>query len=671
LRWTDSARALIVITALAGPLEAQPAPFDNAQGSPEGNRGAPSPLPIIDVPFISQSEDLCGGAAAAMVLRYWGERGLTAESFAHLVDRSASGIRTDALLRELAARGWTAVALDGTDEAIDAELERSRPVLTLIEDRPGRFHYIVIVATTREAVIFHDPARAPLRVLGRAEFSRRWRAAGRWMAVVVPGDGKSAAAPVSVEAPREAPGACAQLIASGVAQAQAGDFAAAERSLTTALSCGGAGALRELAGVRVLQKRWDDVEALSATATGIDPGEPYGWRLLGTSRFVQNNRAGALSAWNHVGEPRLDLLRVAGLGRTRQRVVENLLGTQPGTVVTPGMLIRAERRLRDLPAASSSAIDVVPKPGGLAELRATVNERPVLPSDVWSYAAIGAVAASRRELAVSTGSLTGGGERLHVEWRFWPHRPRVGVTFDAPAPWGGVWGAGGFSERERFTAQLADVERSGGFVGWSNWVHPWIKLSVETGVEDWDQIGALSQSKGQVRFLSRGSRLDVRGEGQFWSGSTSFSRSALSIAAFSTKARNGFVFVARAGAAAGSGSLPPLVWFAGDTGQTRDTLLRAHPLVDEGRLRVEQMGRRLLNASGEAQRWWSRGPAGFAAAAFVDMARVGGRLDTGTRGDVDAGIGVRVALPGAGTFRTDAATALLHGGTRWSFVYER
>src|SRR6185503_10500457 len=172
--------------ALAGRLEAQPAsPFDNAQGSPEGNRGAP--LSILDVPFISQSEALCGGAAAAMVLRYWGERGVTAESFAHLVDRSAAGIRTDALLRELTQRGWMAVALDGTDEAIDAELQRGRPVLTLIEDRPGRFHYIVIVGMTPDAVIFHDPARAPLRVVGRGEYARRWQAARRWMAGVVPG----------------------------------------------------------------------------------------------------------------------------------------------------------------------------------------------------------------------------------------------------------------------------------------------------------------------------------------------------------------------------------------------------------------------------------------------------------------------------------------------------
>jgi hypothetical protein len=115
--------------------------------------GQSVPLSLLDVPFISQSEALCGGAAAAMVLRYWGERGLNAESFAHLLDRSAAGIRTQALLSEVRSRGWTALALDGTDEAIDAELQRGRPVLTLIQDRPSTFHYIVIVGTTPAVVV--------------------------------------------------------------------------------------------------------------------------------------------------------------------------------------------------------------------------------------------------------------------------------------------------------------------------------------------------------------------------------------------------------------------------------------------------------------------------------------------------------------------------------------
>ena len=39
-------------------------------------------LSVPDVPFVAQSEALCGGAALAMVLRYWGTTGVQAEDFA-------------------------------------------------------------------------------------------------------------------------------------------------------------------------------------------------------------------------------------------------------------------------------------------------------------------------------------------------------------------------------------------------------------------------------------------------------------------------------------------------------------------------------------------------------------------------------------------------------------
>jgi hypothetical protein len=608
-----------------------------------------------------------------MVLRYWGERGLTAESFSHLVDRSAAGIRTDALLNDVRSRGWTALALDGTGDAIETELGRGRPVLTLIEDRPGRFHYVVIVAATREAFVFHDPARAPLRVMGRAEFSRRWEPARRWMAVVIPGDRQPERTAAPAASAAGTPGGwCEQSIATGVAQAQAGDLTGAERSLTAALSCGGAAAMRELAGVRVIQQRWADVESLSAAATAIDPNDPYGWRLLGTSRFVQNDRPGALAAWNRVGEPRLDLINVAGLHRTRQRVVEELIRVRPPRIVTNDVVLRSERRLRDLPAASSATVEVVPRPGGLAELRALVNERPVIPTDVWSYAGLSVAAASGREIRLATGSLSGGGERMLAEWRFWPGRPRVGLSFDAPARWGGIWGVHGFWERERFTAPLlTSAERAGGAVQWANWITPIVRFSAAAGVEDWEAFGMVGSTRADLRFLSRGSRLSVRAGGETWWGSDAFSRADLTMTAVSSRERRGTVLVARAGAAAGSSDLPPLLWFAGDTGQSRETLLRAHPLVDDGRLRVEQLGRRLLNASIEIQRWWTLSLVRAGGAAFMDVARAAGRVVPGSRGDVDAGMGVRLSLPGvAGVVRADVATGLRHGGTRWSVVYE-
>ena len=121
-----------------------------------------------------------------MVMRYWGARGLDAESFAHLVDRSAAGIRTTALIDDIRRRGWTATAIAGTNEAVSRELADGRPILTLIEDRPGTFHYIVVIGATPRAVVYHDPARTAFRTMSREEFDRRWSAADHWMALVVP-----------------------------------------------------------------------------------------------------------------------------------------------------------------------------------------------------------------------------------------------------------------------------------------------------------------------------------------------------------------------------------------------------------------------------------------------------------------------------------------------------
>jgi hypothetical protein len=190
-------------------------------------------------------------------------------------------------------------------------------------------------------------------------------------------------------------------------------------------------------------------------------------------------------------------------------------------------------------------------------------------------------------------------------------------------------------------------------------------------VEDWEHFGTLVRSRASVQLLTRGSRVSLRGSGELWAGPSSFALANVDIAAVSSAARSGRVLEVRAGAASSSSGLPPPLWFGGDTGQTRDTLLRAHPLVNDGRLRIEQLGRRLWNASVEAQQWWSAGIVRAAAAAFVDAARVDERLEAGARGDIDAGVGLRLALPGApGTVRADVATGLRHGGTRWSFVYE-
>src|SRR5262245_29775535 len=97
----------------------------------------------LNVPFLPQTEALCGGASAAMVMRYWGARDVFPDDFASLVDRSAGGIHTTALVRALDAKQWQTAAGSGDMVRLAQEVGHGRPVIALIEDRPGRYHYVV------------------------------------------------------------------------------------------------------------------------------------------------------------------------------------------------------------------------------------------------------------------------------------------------------------------------------------------------------------------------------------------------------------------------------------------------------------------------------------------------------------------------------------------------
>ena len=652
---------------------------------------APAPLQLLDVPFISQSELLCGGAAAAMVLRYWGERDVSAESFAGLVDRSAAGIRTDALVADLARRGWDAAAVAGSGVAMRAELARGRPVLTLIEDRPSTFHYIVMVAAHERGVVFHDPARRPFVVMSAAEFDRRWRAADRWMAVIVPGRGpfppslaegelRRGLAEASAEAERAAPQPsiaakaatpCEQQVAEGVRLAQATDLDGAERALSAALGC--PAAMRELAGVRVLQKRWAEASDLASAAVEADAADTYAWKVLATSRFVQNDRLGALAAWNEAGEPRLDLVRFDGLTRTRHRAVEQLVDAVSGELLSPGDFVRASRRLAELPSAVSTRLEYTPVAAGRAELRGVVAERPLLPTSPLSLAAMGLSAAATRELRVTTGSIVGGGEHIEVAWRFWPGRPRVAVGIEAPAPWGGVLSAQAYAERQPFNVPgFSRAEQTGGRLGVSDWLTAHWRWTVTAGVDEWSHAGARGMAGAALQFASLDGRMDATVGTEAWPRRGGFATSRGTLRARSSTERRGLVIIAAAGVEVATRATPMNLWWAGDTGHVRPALLRAHPVLDAGQLRVERLGRTFLHGSLEAQRWWRvAGPLRAAAAVFGDTGRTARRVAGAARADVDVGVGARLAVTGIpGLFRADLGKGLGDGATAVSLVYE-
>jgi hypothetical protein len=652
---------------------------------------AAEPLTILDVPFIAQSELLCGGAAAAMVMRYWGERGIDAEAFTALVDKKAGGIRTGALAADIRARQWQAVDASGTAEILSRELRQQRPVIALLEERRGIFHYVVVVARSADGVVFHDPARAPFRVASAAEFDRRWSASGHWMLVVTPATpgaqqlSNSPPAPVVV-APAGADDEltpCDRLVADGVRQAQAEDLASAERTLASAMTCPGAAPFRELAGIRVLQRRWPEVTDLAAAAVKRDPSDAYSWKLLATAHFVNDDRLNALDAWNRVGEPRIDLVRLDGLTRTRFGVVQRLIGLQSGEVLSRGSLLRARQRLGELPSAAGVALEFRPVPAGLAEVRGVIAERPLFPHGPFDFGVLSLATIVTRQFSASLSSPTGGGERLSLDWRFWPHRPLYQLSFAAPAPWGGVWAVTASRERQPFTAVFTPSLHDSAQLDIADWMTGAARWQLGAGADRWNPDALKPPGEGGgsrtfatmsagVRLMTAGERIDARIRMRAWFGaSDSFQSGQALVTARSSSQSMGTVVVGTGGLSAVTASGPGDVWFAGDTGRARPFLLRAHPILSEGaRFRTERLGRFLGSGSGELQRWWKVGPFRAGGATFVDVARTARRVAGRAITDVDIGVGFRGAYPGKrGDLRVDMAKGLRDGATAFSVVY--
>ena len=83
--------------------------------------------PAIDVPFLPQTDALCGGAAAAMVFRYWGDAHADVQEFAPLVDRRAGGIATRrSSRRSRRAAGAPAASITRSTRCVRASTTASR-----------------------------------------------------------------------------------------------------------------------------------------------------------------------------------------------------------------------------------------------------------------------------------------------------------------------------------------------------------------------------------------------------------------------------------------------------------------------------------------------------------------------------------------------------------------
>jgi len=645
---------------------------------------------LLDVPYLPQTEALCGGAAVAMVLRYWGERQVFPEDFAALVDRSASGIRTDVLTSEVSRRGWQALLFNPgpgpRGEWIREQVDRGRPIIALIEMRPGRYHYVVIVAWTIDHVIVHDPARAPFTVLSRAEFDRAWTAAGDWALLLLPSEGRQLERPAESNpmAARDVSSRadpCGDLVREMIGLARTGDIAGAEAGLLAALRlCPDySAAWRELAGVRFLQSRWAEAGTLAEHAALLDSTDEQGWDLLATSRFLNDEPDAALDAWNRISRPSVDLVRVEGARRTRHPVVAALVNLPPRTLLTSERHHRAERRLSELPSAAVTRVHYRPIRGGLVEVEAAIVERPTVPRGVVPIVAAAARAWLLRELRLDVSAPTGSGELWTAEWRWWEARPRLAFALAVPAPLGlpGVVKIDGAWERQSYATPIA-VEHSGktairvddrrrAALSLADWATSSLRWRLGVALDRWadDSYGSIDAA---LDVRRSGDRVSISVDTAMWMPTGSgrrFFRGGVSSAWRSTPGVSKPAWLVSANLTATSAAAPYDLWSGAGTGHARGPLLRAHPLLDQGVVNGDVFGRWLSQGTVEYQHPILSGSAGaIRIAGFADTARAW-RLIGGERSSplhTDIGAGVRVVLPGSGgTMRVDVARGLRDG----------
>ena len=659
---------------------------------------------MLDVPYLPQSELLCGGAAAAMVLRYWGMSGVRAEDFGDLVSEARGGIRATDLAERLRELGWDVFPFDGRVEEIRRHLRLGRPIISLLEVAERRYHYVVLIGEAGDRLVLHDPAASPFQLLDRRELESAWSATDGLSLLAVPSGGRSetvrgAGRPLRPDEPDE-PGEaaselresersplspdCRERLDRAVGLAADGRLGEADRLLAEGACRQEPAFLRELAGVRLRRGRSGEAAVLARRALALDGADRHALRTLATSLYVEGDHDGALAAWNRLGEPTVDLVRILGLERVSYRSVARQLGVRGGDRLTPERLAVAARRLADLPATAASRVDYLPTGSGRVDLVAGIAERAGLPTSAVPLVATGLRAAIHRELALSVISPLGRGEAWTAAWRWWERRPAVHFRLATPAEFGrpaivdlhGEWGRETFALEPDAPSVRSEEERTGAKLGWSSWLAPDLRAELRTGYDRWegaardDTADPPDESDSSEAFLRIGATGEIRGAGDRlrvsagadrWApldGGTAFTALDTRLEATSRTRPEGTVLSGRLYLESVGGRAPRTVWPGAGTGIARSNLLRAHPLLEDGTIEGRAFDRHLAGGGVEVTRWFA--PATglrLGGSLFIDAARAWGERPG--VGLVDGGVGLRLTTAGGGPIlRLDVATGL-------------
>jgi hypothetical protein len=575
-------------------------------------------------------------------------------------------------------------------------VRQGQPVIVLLADRKDRYHYVVVIGATTDEVIVHDPSRGPSRAVKKSEFQRVWEPSNFWALLILPAvpvafgfppppkaSARLAEARFAREGGSRTLDRCDALLENAIADARQHPLSDTEAALADVQTqCpASAGPLRELAGVRFAQHRWRDAATLAGQAVAIDGQDAYAWDVLGSSLFMLDDQVVALRAWNRIGKPRVNLVRIERLERARYQLVSEALGLRPNSLLTADAFERARRRLGELPDRATARLSLRPEADGFATVDVVLSERPMRPHGTIEWAAMAARTATDREVAVMLPGVTGQGELWTASWRWWEERPRVAFGFAAlrVAGFPGVWRVDASWEQETYafagTAPFSESRVHGGLTV-SDWLTGRVRYAFSSGLDSWQGSRKTVSLGGTLEQRAFQDRVSLVVNATQWlpiTGEPAFHAAGAQAIFRSSGVPSTWVLRAAAGIEQVGDAAPLALWPGAGAGHARSGLLRAHPLLDDGVIdarRSSAFGRTLTSAKVEVQRWLDRpllprmGVAGFA---DVAHARRGATADQ-PMFQIDVGAGLRVKVPGwDSVLRVDVAHGTRDGRNAITF----
>ena len=380
----------------------------------------------LEVPFVAQRKDTCGAAALAMVLRYWGDDATHDDVARTLLTPELHGIAGSRLAEFARGRGMEAVAYKGDIANLRDFVGKGRPLIVAWDMGRGRYHDVVVIGfdDQRRTVVVHNPAEGASRAVKSGTFEKRWAGAGYWTLFVA--RDKAAPGPPTYE----------ELVARGVAAGRRGSHAEAEDALQRAIAAvpSRPEARVELAGLRFLEKRYEDAAAGFASALVYQP-DPYAREMLAASLHLAGHTEDALKEWNRLGQPRLDQVEIKGLVHTHDRVARRELALSPEGVLDLGAYRKTRLRLEELGIFSRIELRPLPKQPGHVDLEVDLAERHGF-GDRLEIATRSAVNAIRKKIVLRYFDLGGEGINLGLDYKWQRTQPHLKGSVEWPRPFG-------------------------------------------------------------------------------------------------------------------------------------------------------------------------------------------------------------------------------------------